>query len=244
MSFENVVLTTALLLSSGAYRVTRSYSKNDKDPNATLVYRQSIIVPDESTGLSKVADYYCVEVYCEKDYSSTAIPLSQIGYAVDVSSPTTIQWSKEDVSSWTYSGSATVSASLSRGVEAGFDFDGFAKLTGGITGSVSESLSFGLSYTASVGTSTTVSQYVDGVENPFGVYALYYCILSSSQYYFNYIHRRYNNYDKQEMYQTKLLYEDVDTHIVLPSANNYIMNTYCFNTYQEYIDFNSQWCLN
>lgn len=247
MSFENVVLTTALLLSSGTYRVTRSYAKHDMDPNATLVYRQSIIVPDESTGLSNVADYYRVEVYCEKDYSSTAIPLSQVGCVVDLTSPqtpTTVEWSKENVSSWTYSGSASVSTSLSQGVEAGFDFAGFAKLSGGITKNISASLCFGLSYTTSIGEMTTVSKYVDGVENPYGVYALYYCILSASQYYFNYVHTRYNNYDKQEMYQTKLLYEDVDTHVFLPSTNDYVLKPFYFSSYQEYTNFKTQWCLN
>ncbi len=37
MSFESLILTSTLLLSSGAAQVTRSYAKNDKEADATLV---------------------------------------------------------------------------------------------------------------------------------------------------------------------------------------------------------------
>jgi len=237
MTFENVLLATTLLMSGSSAKVTRCNAKNDMEPNATLVYSKSETIPDESSELNKIADYYQLKVYCEKDYPSTAIPLAIVGYPIEVFSPATIGWDKSNSETVTYSGNVSLTKSIETNVQSEFDLKGFIKLSAGIKSSTSVELSFGVSYSKTVSEETHYSMYIDGVENPFGIYVYCYSTLSASQYYVYYSHLRYNNYDKQEMYQTKLIYEDVDSHVYLPGNNAFLLKPFHLDNYSDYQDF-------
>ena len=128
-------------------------------------------------------------------------------------------------------------------VETEFDFGGFAKLTEGISSDYSASLSYGVSYTETISIKNEEQIYVDGTKNSFGGYTYCYCTVSAAQYYFFYSHSRYTNYDKQEMYQTKLLYENVDGHVVLPSKSAYFFQLFYFKDYKDYNSFLDKWGL-
>lgn len=236
MSFEILLLSCTILLSESSAKVTRCNAKNDKASDATLVYRTSKTIPDNTSGLNKIADHYRLEIYSEENNIST-IPLSIVGRAIRIYSPSTIQWNESNQETVSYSGAVSVTSVLQNAVQAEFDLSGFAKLTAGITESVSPSLSFGLSYSRSFSESMTYRKYIDGETNPFGIYVFCYCTLSSSQYYFYYTHTKYNNYDKQEMYQTKLVYEDVDAHVFLSNTDAFLLSDFHFDTESDYLAF-------
>ena len=70
---------------------------------------------------------------------------------------------------------------------------------------------------------------------------LLYSICNSELFFYS--HSRYTNYDKQEMYQTKLLYENVDGHVVLPSKSAYFFQLFYFKDYKDYNSFLDKWGL-
>ncbi len=73
MSFEILLLSCTILLSESSAKVTRCNAKNDKASDATLVYRTSKTIPDNTSGLNKIADYYRLEIYSEENNISTFI---------------------------------------------------------------------------------------------------------------------------------------------------------------------------
>lgn len=243
MTLENFFLSSLLLVAGSGYQVTREYALHDLAEGSTFLYHDSEVVPVDNSP-AKVADAYYLNVYQEKEVADEAVPLVNFGTHF-VFEPTTIIWFQETTAAITYSGQETVTGTLSAKAEIGFDIEGLGKLTTGISPSVSQSLSFGMSYTKTITVKNTEQIYVDGVTNPFGGYAFCYCTVSAAQYYFFYSHSRYTNYDKQEMYQTKLLYENVDGHIVLPNQSNYYFyQKFYFADYKEYYSFVNKWGLN
>lgn len=242
MNLIELIMTGVISLASYP-TVVRDYAKRDMASGASLVYSKSLLIPDESKKIDKVADYYNLNIYCESS-EDEIVPLKFIFDPEIVESQITLTFSQSEEIKIDYQGSASFDLGLSKNIRGEIDLLGLAKIKKEIGLSSNLNLSFGYNYSRSKVKFRSSSIYVDGINNKFGVYAYAYCTTNASKYYAHYLHMNYSNYDEQDMYRTYMLIEQVDGHFYLANSNsNFANKLFYFETIEEYNEFCYKWGL-
>ena len=182
-----------------------------------------------------------MEIYLEEE--NAIIPVKIISQPCLVSEAQTITLSLAVEKDVTFEINEEISESLSTsvGVEVGLDIIGSLKPE--IASSLSSTLGSTLAMSTMTTTASSNSLYVDGEENPFGVYVNCLSALTN-KYYIYYYHKVYSNYDSQELYQTTTLIEDADMHYYIPNSTSeyaFVPDIYYFPDMIAYYEFLDTW---
>lgn len=241
MSATSLFLSSLALLSSFSTRYNLQ-AKNDVADNATYLGRCSKIVPIAGS-TSRSADYYRLNAYLEA--TDVPVPVQILSRAINVDEPGDVEFELIVEENYSRNIDAEIAATFSEtlGVEVGYEK--IASMKSEIASTISGSLGASLGMSTTQAVSSSRHLYVDGIENPFGIYVNALTI-GCNRFYLYYYHKVYSNYDQQELYQTTTLIEDADLHVYIPSSdspNAYIEDVLYFPDIASYYDFLEEWDL-
>ena len=238
MKLSSLILTSTISL---VPIKTNCTAKNDMDPNAERITTSSKTVEDPAN--SAIGDIYTLRFYLEKT-ENTAIPLSLIATPIEVQFPSKITFSSEDYIIEKYETNTALSVHLNTSAEGKIDFLNLIELQATASAYAAAEFKSSLSVSSVKIAKQQIEIDIDGKENKYGIYAFIHCATAAYKFYVSYTHNRYNNYNQQEMYKTRLLKENADCHLYLPvNPSTNINKIYYFETLEEYNSFCNHWHL-